>query len=151
MLRTVLSIACCLFVLVGSAFGTDSKEPNYCERLDEMKLMAFKPDVPVDDEIYNGLIGQGQEAVECLLERVMNTHPMPDPRQAPPYGGFTVGDAALFLLLEICRISSIEQFLPEPYRSQWENQGIYAYFAYVSEGVANRQQLADALKASECH
>lgn len=139
-----------LFILLTAVGCAQSTEPSYCERLDEMKLMAPKPDLPVDDEIYNGLLDQGGEAVPCLLGRVTDEQFMPDPRQAPFYGGFMVGDAAFFMLLEICEISSIEQFLPEPYHSQWENQGVYAYFAYVWEGVENRQHLADALRGEGC-
>ncbi len=143
-------VASCLVVLLGG-MGCAHAAPgqSYCERLDEMRLMPFKSDDTVGDEIYNGLRSQGKEAAACLLGRVTDTRLMPDPRKAPPYGGYAVGDAAVGVLLDICNMS-IEDALPAHVRAKWSEQGVYAYFAFVKGGIDNRQKIADALERQGC-
>lgn len=52
---------------------------------------------------------------------------MKDPRQAPVYRDFRVGDAAFFVLLRITKVP-FEEMLPTQVRSELEDEGVYAYF-----------------------
>ncbi len=66
-----------------------------------------------------------------LVECVSDATPMQDPRDAPPYDGTAVGHIAFWTIVRIAELE-IEDFLPEEHRARWIDEGIYAYFAYVS-------------------
>lgn len=52
-----------------------------------------------------------------------------------------VGDTAAFILVDIAGDDDLlQQMLPPRYRDEWESNGIYAYFNYVSE-EENRKEL----------
>lgn len=84
-----------------------------------------------DDTAYIGLIDRGTSVLPALAECVSDQTPMPDPREAPHYNGTTVGDIAFWTFVRIADVE-IEDFLPEDYRARWDDEGIYAYFDYVS-------------------
>ena len=109
-----------------------------CNSVSEIKVVPIKDEL-VSDEVYNGLITAGKEAVPCLVERITDTTKMRDPRKAPHYPDFRVGDAAFFVLLDITKVP-FEQMLPETVRAKIRDQGVYAYFEYV-EKVENRRTL----------
>lgn len=72
---------------------------------------------------------------------------MDDPRSAPIWEHYKVGDTAVFLLVDIAGNDELlEEMLPPPYRKEWKTNGIYAYFNYVSE-PANRRLLQKWWKA----
>jgi hypothetical protein len=129
----LLCLAC-----VAVPVTTADANSEYCERLQELRQMPFKSE-PVDDPIYNGLIKEGSKAVQCLIERISDTALMPDPRKAPPVPGFAVGDAAVVMLARITKVSVLA-CLPEEVASKWSDQGMYAYFDYVSS-PENRKDL----------
>jgi hypothetical protein len=109
-----------------------------CNSLSEIKVMPIK-DETVDDDVYNGLMAAGKEAVPCLIERITDTTKMRDPRKEPHYSDLRVGDAAFFVLLDITKVP-FEQMLPEDVRAKIPDQGVYAYFEYV-EKAKNRKVL----------
>ena len=150
MANRLLVVSLFLVVVLIGVGRAQTSGNNYCERLDEMKLMPFRSSDVIEDEVYNGLRSQGKTVAACLLGKVTDTRPMADPRQAPRYPGFTVGDAAVMVLSDICNMS-IEDALPAQSRLKWKEQGIYAYFEFVAAGVEHRQQIADALEKQGCN
>jgi hypothetical protein len=102
-----------------------------CQRLPEMKTMPFKGE-PIEDEVYNGLAALNDAAIPCLIGKITDTTRMNDPRQAPVYRDFRVGDAAFFVLLDITKVP-FEQMLPAEVKSELEDEGVYAYFEYIKK------------------
>jgi hypothetical protein len=115
-----------------------------CQRLPEMKTMPFKGE-PIEDEVYNGLISLKDAAIPCLIGKITDSTRMNDPRQAPVYRDFRVGDAAFFLLLDITKVP-FEQMLPAEVKSELEDQGVYAYFEYIKKDE-NRKSLQASWQA----
>jgi hypothetical protein len=115
-----------------------------CKSLSEIKKLPFKGEA-IDDEVYNKIIKQGDKIVPCLIEKITNTAKMRDPRTAPTYPNFKVGDLAFFLLLEVTK-TPLEQMLPDAVKRQIKDEGIYAYFRYV-ERFGNRNTLQENWKA----
>lgn len=102
-----------------------------CQRLPEMKTMPFKGE-PIEDEVYNGLAALKDAAIPCLIGKITDSTRMNDPRQAPVYRDFRVGDAAFFVLLDITKVP-FEQMLPAEVKSELEDEGVYAYFEYIKK------------------
>lgn len=111
---------------------------SLCQRLPEMKTMPFKGE-PVDDEVYNGLTALKDAALPCLIKKITDSTKMSDPRQAPVYRDFRVGDAAFFVLLDITKVP-FEQMLPAEVGSEMKDEGVYAYFEYIKKDE-NRKSL----------
>jgi hypothetical protein len=123
-------------LLLGVAFAFLLNSSNliaddYCNRLSEIKVLPFKGE-KVNDKVYNGLIEKGQQIIPCLIEKLTDTTLTKDPRKAPPYTYTAIGDVAFFVLLDITGLS-LESFLPEDIREDYQREGIYAYFKFVEE------------------
>jgi len=130
-----------LFLLLLSfSCGSNKIDQNYCDRLSEIKTMPLKG-VPVEDDVYNGLMKMGDLAVPCLVDQLTNVTKTPDPRRTPIYSETTLGDVALFVLLDITKVP-VEDVFPKEIINKWEDQGIYAYFAFVEKEV-NRRVIQD--------
>ena len=111
-----------------------------CGRLNELKKIPLYPDEKNGDPIYDGLMEKGREAVPCLIEKITDTTPMPDPG-SPAVQDYKVGDAAVFILLFITGEKwQPETMLSPEYAKHWKDDGIYAYYAYV-EKPANRKKM----------
>jgi hypothetical protein len=112
-----------------------------CSELRNIKKIPYEAGEVTDDLIYDGLIAKGKDAIPCLVEKITDITVIEDPRIGDPHiHGFTVGDAAVFILCDITGISP-EQFLPgEIVKKRWKDQGIYLYFEYV-ERSKNRLQI----------
>ena len=106
-----------------------SDERAECKKLSEVKELPFKGE-SIDDEAYNDIVGRGKAAIPCLIGEITNTSRMKDPRSAPTYPDFRVGDLAFFLLVDITKIP-FEQMLPDSVKSKMKNEGVYAYFEHV--------------------
>lgn len=113
---------------------------DLCKRLAEIKKIPFKGEI-VDDEVYNMVMGQGKAAIPCLIDKITDTTKMKDPRSAPTYRDFRVGDLAFFLLVRITK-TPFEEMLSEPVKDQLKDEGVYAYFRYV-EDTDNRKNLQE--------
>jgi hypothetical protein len=110
-----------------------------CDRLGELRELPFKGE-PVSDAVYNELIAVGHPAIPCLVDKIDDATPMPDPRKAPPIpGGVAVGDVALFVLSDVSSVD-FKDLLPPEVLKEWPEQGVYAYFAYV-RNTKNRAAL----------
>ena len=120
-----------------------------CDRLAEIEVLPHK-DPNETDPIYEALIAKKEGAYPCLIAKITDSTKMPDPRQAPHWQPYAVGDTAVFVLVRI--ISSLSKdddrlasqllvdMLPPAYQKEWKTNGVYAYFNYVSE-PNNRKQL----------
>lgn len=124
------------FAILFSCCNCIAEDNDICSKVSEIKTLPFKRE-HIDDNAYNTLIEKGDESVKCLVEQITNTQLMPDPRQAPPYSGTTVGDIALFVLVDIEDIS-IEEILPKELKEDFKHSGIYTYFSYVKK-TSNRK------------
>jgi hypothetical protein len=127
-----------------AAAKAKSEMDDLCRRLSEIKRLPFKGE-SIDDEIYNQFLKQGKAAIPCLINSITNATKMRDPRSAPSYEDFRVGDAAFFILLKITNVP-FEQMLPYQVKARLKEEGVYAYFRYV-EKTANRKALQDRWKA----
>jgi len=112
-----------------------------CSKLDTLKIIPYDPDRITGDPIYDGLAQEGRNAIPCLIAKITDATPMAYPLESPPKTDFTVGDAAVFILLKITG----EEWQPETmfspkYAKRWKSDGVYAYFGYVEE-PANRARL----------
>ena len=124
----------------------NSTPEQLCARLAEIKVIPFK-EPNETDPIYEALVAKGDAALPCLLEKVTDTTRMPDPRRAPQWQHYAVGDTALFLLVRVVGGGDgleserlLTEMLPEDSRQEWKTNGVYAYFNYVSE-PRNRKAL----------
>ena len=95
----------------------------------KVKIIPFKKE-KVDDYAYNNLVKLGNKIEHCLIDLIKNNSRMIEPRQAPPYQDFRVGDLAVFLLMVI-KEKDLYDFLPKKQQLKIETQGIYAYFYFV--------------------
>jgi hypothetical protein len=119
---------------------------DLCGRLAQIKtLPTFEP-IPTDP-IYEALVAKGNAAIPCLIAKISDKTEMPDPRYSVPHvQSFAVGDAAVFTLVDIIEKDDQERekllikMMPLKSQKEWETNGIYAYFNYVSE-VKNRKAL----------
>jgi len=124
---------------LNSTFRDENVE-SLCNRLNEIKKLPYR-DPNDTDPIYEALIAKGKEAMPCLIEKITDETPMTDPREAPPWQHYKVGDTAVFILARIAKDEEIlQEMLPIKYRKEWETNGVYAYFNYVSESK-NRGEL----------
>ena len=106
-----------------------------CPRVDAVKTMPFRDERGID-AAYDKLRFEG--ACEGgLLDALHDSRKMADPRQAPPYEGFSIADAALFILLER-RSIELEQVLPDEVAARIKDRGVYAYFDYVATPKGRR-------------
>ncbi len=112
---------------------------SLCNELRNIKRMPHEAQETADDPIYDGLIAMGVKAIPCLVEKVTDTTVIEDPREAPHVHGFTVGDAAVFMLHRITK-EPIEEILVGNYKDEWKTNGVYAYFSYV-EKLENRKKI----------
>jgi hypothetical protein len=93
------------------------------------------------DDAYLALMGAGDAVLPCLIDRISDTTPMPDPRMAPRYGGTVVGDVAVFMLTRKTG-RDFTEFLPDDVKASYAIRGVYAYFDYVAE-PAHRRDLQE--------
>ena len=117
---------------------------DICGKLAQVKRIPFK-DERVEDKTYNEIVQLGESVVPSLIECLTDLTKMREPRSAPSYDDFRVGDLAFFLLLDITKVP-FEQMLPKSVRAQLPSQGVYAYFEYV-ENPANRKALQKRWKS----
>lgn len=132
MFRSIaLTISLALIVGCVSTNGFD------CGTLAEIREIPFKGE-PIDDAAYNAITSTDQALLEAsLVQCIDDTTPMSDPRKAPPYPGFVVGDVAVIILADSTGIP-IEDLLPEEFRARWPDEGMYSYFTHVSSDLNRR-------------
>ena len=114
-----------------------------CDQVRQIKTLPFKGEEGVDDS-YDALIKAGDSLIPCLIDKITDTTPMPDPRQTPKFPDVRVGDVAYFVLVDVAKIDFIEPF-PANVREAYKQEGVYAYFRFV-EKPANRKILQDSLR-----
>lgn len=113
-----------------------AESEQLCKELSKIQRIPFK-DEPVDSEVYNRIMGRGKAALPCLINSITDLTRMKDPRTAPTYPDFRVGDLAFILLVRITR-TPFEQMLPDQVKSRMSAEGVYAYFQYVQRPTNRR-------------
>lgn len=123
-----------------------SSPEELCARLSEIKVLPHK-DPNDTDPIFEALMAKGKEVHQCLSDKISDSTPMVDPRRAPHWRNYKVGDTAVFVLVRSIQNENpgseedlLVEMLPHRYQKEWKTNGIYAYFNYVSE-AKNRQEL----------
>lgn len=112
-----------------------------CKQLGKLKVFPGRNPSEPRDPIYSAIMAKGKEIMPCLIDEITNETPMHDPRQAPVWEHYKIGDTAVFLLVDIARNDELlTEMLPPAYREEWKTNGVYAYFNYVSESK-NRHEL----------
>lgn len=131
--------------VVPAEFRNASAE-NLCKRLSDIKVLPNK-DPNDTDPIYESLIARKDAALPCLIDKIADARKMRDPRGAPVWQRYAVGDTAVFIILDI--VSKDHEYrweelmlasLPQSSREEWKTNGVYAYFNYVLE-PQNRKKL----------
>lgn len=104
------------------------------------ELYPFATDrFPVTDDVYDALINLGPSSVPCLVNRLMDTRWMPDPRDEPLLGAPVVGDVAYMVLLD----KGVPDVLPE--LTHRNDLRMDDYFLWPSAGD-HRQRLQNAVR-----
>lgn len=120
-----------IFAVLGMACTALAQVPETsCERISDIQSLPAKG--RGSDPVYLAIMESGHTVVPCLIEKITDTTPMPDPRMAPSYDGVVVGDVAFFLFVRIARVD-FAAMLPDPVRREYGEQGVYSYFSYVSD------------------
>ena len=111
---------------------TSAASASVCDQLSEVHVIPFNSE-KVEDAAYNALIAAGETAIPCLVENLVNTTPMPDPRKAPGLRAtYVVADLAGSLLCEITG-RPFEDQLPAELRASFDVRGVLVYFEYVEK------------------
>jgi hypothetical protein len=111
---------------------------DLCRDLIKVHRIPFS-DEPVEDKIYNKLAQAGPAVVPCLVNRISDTRKMRDPRSEPTFSDFRVGDLAFFILVKLHKVP-FDTMLPPEVQGRLRDEGVYAYFKYVSN-IQNRRAL----------
>jgi hypothetical protein len=130
-------------LLVCAMSGCRAQARPHCDEVSAIRVIPMKGE-RVDDAAYNRLLVQGCAVVPCLIDRIVDTSPMRDPRKAPPYEGVTVGDVALFILDDLTG-RQFDDALPEDIKRQLPERGVYAYFEHVRM-TKNRRSIQENWK-----
>ncbi|MFN0140051.1 MAG: hypothetical protein ACKVQW_08190 [Pyrinomonadaceae bacterium] len=118
-----------------------SELTDLCKQLAHIKQFPGRDPSEQEDPFYAAIMEKGKTIMPCLIDEIINETPMHDPRSAPIWQHYKVGDTAVFLLVDIAKNDELlEQMLPQPFRKEWKTNGVYAYFNYVSE-PQNRKEL----------
>lgn len=124
-----------------SSAGSHLEVSSLCLRLREVKYMPVKPGETHRDEAYDALWRERGHVSKCLVELVSSNEPMRDPREEPTRNPkFTVGDLALFLILDFNGVD-FDAFVPEEVWKSIRTQGVPAYFDWVQQ-PGNRELVA---------
>lgn len=124
-----------------AARGDGARGGYSCDVVERIRIMPFRADEVGRDRAYDELIAAGCAAVPCLVETIGSGRRMADPRQAPIFPGFRVGDAALFMAARITG-RPYDESLPAEVRKRIAAEGVRAYFEYV-DGTSRRQSIRD--------
>lgn len=123
---------------------TDDGVQALCNRVAEIKVLPMKDERGLD-ATFDAFMDASVRAVPCLIDKVTDETPMPDPRQAPKYSDTKVGDIAFFVAARIANVD-YAAVLPPAVTAKLPDQGIYAYFEYV-EKPKNRKTMQTNLRA----
>jgi hypothetical protein len=147
-----IEVLLALFLITFQSIACETTQASYpderaavlCGRLGEIRELPFKGE-HVDDPVYNALVAAGKAALPCLIDSLDDTTPTPDPRKAPRYEAeVVIGDVAFFVMPDLADVS-MEQLLPDEILDGWRNEGMAAYFRYVSK-PGNRRALQSYIR-----
>ena len=149
-------LALCILMMGDSfAISAQSDPAQLCNRISQIKRMPFHkagPEVDYSklDKTYDEFRKAGSQVIPCLVQKITDKTPMPDPRQAPIYSAVRVGDVAFWLLNDIADVP-FEAMLPEPVQEEMRTRGVYAYFGWVKHDRNRRILQNNVRKWLEAH
>jgi hypothetical protein len=129
--------------VAGPPSNNESHRDGFCNDLKKIRRIPFA-DEHVNDYFYNRIADAGPAAVPCLVDHITDTTKMHDPRSEPTFSEFRVGDLAFFLLVKLDKVP-FDEMLPPQVRARLPDEGVYAYFKYVSS-PQNRRELQDVVR-----
>lgn len=131
MLKMLLSLG---IILSASGCASSSLEVG-CPAVESVKTIPIKDGSGYDD-VYERLL-RDDTCEPQLIRALSDTRKMKDPRQAPIDSRFAVSDAAIFILLRRHQLG-VESILPVEVADRLKDEGIYAYFDFVSTPAGRR-------------
>lgn len=112
-----------------------------CNNLHQIKNVPYDPSKKANDPVYDGLRAKGRAALPCLIEKITDTTPMPDPGSAPAIWNFRVGDLTVFIILDITGENwQPRSMFPPEYARKWKANGVYTFKEYMNN-PANRVKM----------
>lgn len=127
--------------------GSGAREPtadevrDLCNQVSEIKILPMKQ-IRRRDATFDAFMEAGVRVIPCLIEKVTDETPMPDPCEAPKYDDTRVGDVAYFLICDITQVDFV-MLMPPEVEAKYRDQGVYAYFEFV-ENPKNRKRLQES-------
>lgn len=147
LLKVLLFVLLIFVIYQTDNYSQSLKVDNLCKNLTKIKSIPYKPgDVDQNEPQYKeyfAMIDQGEKAIPCLIENIMNTEEMDDPR-CPGVGIIAVGDVAYFILQDIGKFDFTEMFSTE-IQNAYKTEGIYGYYEVIDKN-GNRLKLQTKLK-----
>lgn len=136
--------SCC----VGNAFSQSQEAAigdvaALCDRIAEIERLPHTDESGVDP-VYDALVEAGEAVVPCLIEKIVDTEIMSDPRCPGISRETKVGDVAYFVLVDITKIDFMELF-PSDVQDKYKTRGVYAYHDYI-EVEGKRKELQTKLR-----
>jgi hypothetical protein len=121
---------------------------QWCGLVQGVRVLPFRREEGrTGDEVFDALREVGDDAVPCLIDRVLDMRSMKDPRMSPPQD-VTVGDVALMILTDVAsRGDSIGSVAyPADVLRREKAEGYTVRIQYASD-VKNRRRMYARLKA----
>lgn len=125
MLKILLSLG---IILSASGCASSSLEVE-CPPVESVKTIPFKEGSGYD-AAYERLV-RDDTCEPGVIRALSDVRKMKDPRGTPTDSRFAVSDAAIFIMLERHQVN-VESILPVEVADRLKDQGIYAYFDFVS-------------------
>ena len=141
-LQNFAVVAAVVGLLTACDTSADNDPGRACPEVNAIQIMPFREERGVD-LAYDKLRFDAQ-CEPILWKTATSDKLMPDPREEPKYGGFTEGDAAVFVLVDKYHVP-LEEVLPDDQAEDWKAHGVWAYFEYV-ESPRNRVAAVARLK-----
>lgn len=135
MSRMLLSLG---IILSASGCATGSFESG-CPAVESVKIIPYKEGLGYD-AAYERLV-RDDTCEPGLIRALSDVKKMKDPRQAPVDPRFAVSDAAVFILLRRHQVN-VKSILPIEVAKRLKDQGIYAYFDFVSTPAGRKFVIA---------
>lgn len=123
---------------------SNKKIASLCLSVKQIKELPHDRNEKGVDKTYDKLREAGVSVAPCLIDNIMNTKIMPDPRCPGISNATTIGDVSYFVLVDILN-HLVEDFLPSYVQEAFKTNGVYAYHEYIDRPGA-RDELQRKLR-----
>ncbi len=118
-----------MFIIVTSSFLFAS---DYCAFLYEIKKMPFKEFIE-GDKAYRSLIRAEEQAIPCLIDKIVDTKQADIISQSPGDHNLKIGDIAFYVLLDITGLDFDYLFPDDVKLGYREKNGIFSYLEFINK------------------